>query len=160
MYRCRIHQNYCAWTVWHVDGTHYLEMTNHQHQKGWMSGDTQNGPVLNVVTNYHQRKPGVEIRIGSVSGDGSHSWTKFVRDLTEETRILGDDENNAASTGQPVPQRTRIIEKFRIKADKPAEKGETKADIIFSDGYSNSCKTSGSKNCCKCKKLNTHAFVS
>ena len=117
-------------------------MTNHQHQKGWISGNTKMSPVLKVVTNYHQRKPGVGIRIGSVSGDGSRSWTrmsnglnKFVRDLTEDTRILGDDEKKSASTGRPVAQRTRIIENSRMKADKPAEKAKPRPISSHSSSF-------------------------
>ena len=56
------------------------------------------------------------MRIDSLSGDGSQSWIrisngldKFVRDLTEKTRTLGDNENNAAGTGQPVAQELRIV---------------------------------------------------
>ena len=57
--------------IWHVESTHYLEMTNHQNQKGWIRGNAKIGPVLEVVTNYHQGKHGVEIRIVSLAKDGS-----------------------------------------------------------------------------------------
>ena len=56
------------------------------------------------------------MRIGSLSGDGSQSWIrisngldKFVRDLTEKTRTLGDDKNNSAGTRQLVAQESRIV---------------------------------------------------
>ena len=32
------------------------------------------GPVLSVNTNYHQGKPGIEMRMESSSGDDSESW--------------------------------------------------------------------------------------
>ena len=82
-------------------------MKNHQHQKVGLVG-TQNGPVLEVVTNYHQGKPGVEIGINSLSNDGSQSWirisnglNKFVRYLTEKIRIHEDNEDTLASTVRP-----------------------------------------------------------
>ena len=37
--------------------------------KGWIRESTKIGPVLEVVTNYHQRKPGILIRIEFLSGD-------------------------------------------------------------------------------------------
>ena len=42
--------------------------------KGWIRGNTQIGPVLEVTTSYPQGKYGVEIRIESVNQDNSHSW--------------------------------------------------------------------------------------
>ena len=41
--------------------------------KGWIRGNTQIGPVLEVTTSYLQGKYGVEIRIESVNKDNSHS---------------------------------------------------------------------------------------
>ena len=50
-----------------------------------------------MVTNYHQGKLGIDIRVDSLSGNGSQSWVRisngfniFVKDLTEETRNLGE----------------------------------------------------------------------
>ena len=67
--------------------------------KGWSREDTKINLVLEVVTNYHHGKPGIEIGIASLSGDESHSLVriskglnKLVRNLTERTRTLGDDE--------------------------------------------------------------------
>ena len=42
--------------------------------KGWIKGNTQIGPVLEVATCCFQGKYGVEIRIKSVKKDYSHSW--------------------------------------------------------------------------------------
>ena len=68
----------------------------------------------------HQGMQGIEIRIHSLSGDGSHSWVrisnspdKFVRDLTEKARIpSNDNENDSVRTGRPVEQETRIVKKI------------------------------------------------
>ena len=42
--------------------------------KGWIRGNTEIGPVLEVTTSYLQGKSGVEIRIDCVNKDNSHSW--------------------------------------------------------------------------------------
>ena len=48
-------------------------------------------------------------------------------DLTEKTRILGnDDENNSVRTGRPVEQETRIVKHSRTETDKPAAKAKPK----------------------------------
>ena len=80
------------------------------------------------------------MRIDSLSGDGSLLWVrmsnglnKFVRDLREKTRTLGDDKNNSAGTRQLVAQESRIARCSRIRADKPAAN-------TLSDEYSNSRK--------------------
>ena len=41
--------------------------------KGWIRGNTQIGPVLEVTTSYLQGKYGEEIRIDPVNKDNSHS---------------------------------------------------------------------------------------
>ena len=86
-----------------------------------------------MTTNNHHGKPGFEVRIASLSEDGSHSWVrisnglnKFVKDSTEKTRILGDGEHNSASTGRLVPQDTRIVRYSQTEADKLAAKAKTK----------------------------------
>ena len=101
--------------------------------KRWIRENTKISPVLEVTTNYHHGKPGIEIRIASQSGDKSHSWVrisngliKLVRDLTEKTRIFGDDEVDPASTGRPVAQETRIVKYSQTEADKPAAKAKAK----------------------------------
>ena len=95
--------------------------------KRWIRENTKISPVLEVTTNYHHGKPGIEIGIASLSGDESHSWVrifsdlnKFETDLTEKIRILGDDEVDSTSTGRPVAQETRIVKYSQTEADKPA----------------------------------------
>ena len=56
--------------------------------RGWIRASTKFGPVLEVVTNYHQGKPGIEIRIESLSGDGSHSWIRIFNGLNKVVRGL------------------------------------------------------------------------
>ena len=62
-------------------------------------------------TDYNQGKPGIGTRIESLSGDNSPSWerisnglNKFVRDLSEKSRIPDEEEIDSARTGQPVPK--------------------------------------------------------
>ena len=45
--------------------------------KGWIQGNTRNGPVLEVKTSYLYGKHGSEIRIWSLSQDNSHSWVRI-----------------------------------------------------------------------------------
>ena len=42
--------------------------------KGWIQGNTQIGPVLEVATSYLHGKYGAELRIMSLSRDNTHSW--------------------------------------------------------------------------------------
>ena len=42
--------------------------------KGWIQGNMRIGPVLEVTTSFQHFKYGIEIRIGSVNQDNSHSW--------------------------------------------------------------------------------------
>ena len=118
--------------------------------KGWIRENTKMGLALQVTTNYHQGKPRMEVRIASLSGDGYHSCVRisnglntFVTDLTEKTRIHGDDENNSASRGRLVVQETRIVKLSRTETYKPGSKVEAKADFIsylctLSDKYTKS----------------------
>ena len=45
--------------------------------RGWIQGNTRIGPVLEVTTIYLYGKHGIEIRIGSLSEDNSHSWVRI-----------------------------------------------------------------------------------
>ena len=70
--------------------------------KGWIRGNTQIGPVLEVTTSYLQGKYGVEIRIESVNKDNSHAWVrishglnKFVTDLSNK-----EDDDNEQETSE------------------------------------------------------------
>ena len=51
--------------------------------KGWIRGNTNIGPVLEVTTSYQQGKYGVEIRIESVNQDNSHSWVRISHGLNK-----------------------------------------------------------------------------
>ena len=75
--------------------------------KGWIPGNTQIGPVLEVTTSYLQGKYGVEIRIESVNKDTSHSWVrishgfnKLVTDLIDKK--YDDDEQETSTTKTEV----------------------------------------------------------
>ena len=89
--------------------------------------------MLEVTTNFHHGKPGIEIRIASQSGNESHSWVrissgfnKLVGDLKEKTLILGDDDVGSARTGRLVAQETRIVKHSQTEADKAAAKAKAK----------------------------------
>ena len=81
--------------------------------KGWIRGNNKIGPVLEVTTSYLQGKDGVEIRIGSVNKDNSHSWVRISHGLNKLVTDLidmeyDDDEQETSET------RTEI---FALKKD-------------------------------------------
>ena len=45
--------------------------------KGWIQGNTKNGPVLEITTSYLYGKHGIEVRIWSLRKDNSHSWVRI-----------------------------------------------------------------------------------
>ena len=45
--------------------------------KGWIQGNMRIGPVLEFTTSFQNYKFGIEIRIGSVNQDNSHSWVRI-----------------------------------------------------------------------------------
>ena len=108
--------------------------------KGWIREGTKIGPVLEVTINYHQGKPGIEIRIKTVSGDGSHSWVRisnelnmFLRDLTEKSRILGQEVDDSARTAQPSSQELRIAPHSQKKPTNPAQRQNwSRLQVLFS----------------------------
>ena len=59
--------------------------------RGWIQGNTKNGPVLEVTTSCLHGKHGVEIRIWSLSGDNTHSW---VRISHGSNKFVMDSDNN------------------------------------------------------------------
>ena len=64
-----------------VESTTLLRDDDSSTPRGWIRGHAKIGPVLEVLTNYHQGKPGIEIRIDSFSGDGSQSWVRISNGL-------------------------------------------------------------------------------
>ena len=60
--------------------------------KGWIRGNTNIGPVLEVTTSYLQGKYGVEIRIESVNKDNSHSWVRISHGLNKLVTDVIDKE--------------------------------------------------------------------
>ena len=62
--------------------------------KGWIRGNTKNGPVLEVTTCCLHGKYGVEIRIESVSKDNSHSWVRISHGLNKLVTNLNNKDQN------------------------------------------------------------------
>ena len=71
--------------------------------KGWIQGNTKIGPVLEVATSYLHGKYGVEIRIGSVNRDDTHSRVR----ISHEEHALKLDAKDFAcrSKAKAKPQR-------------------------------------------------------
>ena len=90
---------------------------------------------------WHQspsRKPGPEIRIDFSSGDNAQSWVrnsnglnKFVRDLTETSRIPDEEENNSARTEQPGSQELRTEPYSQKQKRKTQRKGKIGTEFEF-----------------------------
>ena len=86
--------------------------------KGWIQGNMRIGPVLEVTTSFQHFKYGIEIRIGSVNQDNSHSWVrisygtvKYVVDsIQDNTEIPADPQE------EPVPQTSTRVVAARSKA--------------------------------------------
>ena len=62
--------------------------------KGWIRGNTNIGPVLEVTTSYLHGKCGVEIRIMSVNKDNSHSWVRISHGLNKLVTDLNNNEQD------------------------------------------------------------------
>ena len=60
--------------------------------KGWIRGNTNIGPVLEVTTSYLQGKYGAEIRIMSMNKGNSHSWVRISHGLNKLVTDLSDKE--------------------------------------------------------------------
>ena len=75
--------------------------------RGWIQGNTNIGPVLEVTTSCLHGKHGVEIRIWSLSGDNTQSWVgichgsnKFVMDSNNnDTEFHEDQPEEHVTTG-------------------------------------------------------------
>ena len=86
--------------------------------KGWIQGNTRIGLVLEVTTSFQHFKYGIEIRIGSVNQDNSHSWVrisygtvKYVVDsIQDNTEIPADPQE------ERVPQTSTSVVAARSKA--------------------------------------------
>ena len=67
-------------------------MKIHLNRKGWIRGNTNIAPRLEVTTSYLQGKHGVEITIESVNKDNSHSWVRISHGLNKLVTDLIDKE--------------------------------------------------------------------
>ena len=86
--------------------------------KGWIQGKMRIGLVLEVTTSSQHFKYGIEIRIGSVNQDNSHSWVrisygtvKYVIDSVQDnTETLADPQE------ERLPQTSTSVVAARSKA--------------------------------------------
>ena len=62
--------------------------------KGWIRGNTQIGPVLEVTTCCLLGKFGVEITIMSMNKDNSHSWVRISHGLNKLVTDLSNKEHD------------------------------------------------------------------
>ena len=69
---------------------------NSSEPKGWIRRNTMIGPVLEDTTCYLQSKYGVEIRIGSMNKDHSHSWVRISHGLNKLDKEHDDNEQETS----------------------------------------------------------------
>ena len=82
--------------------------------KGWIRGNTQIGPVLEVTTSYLQGKYGVEIRIDPVNKDNSHSWARISHGLN---RLVADFSNNKENGNNEEETCEMQLQDFALKTN-------------------------------------------
>ena len=86
-----------------------LQDEERSQPKGWIRGNTEVGPVLEVKVTHHSYHIGIDIKIDSMKNDGSQFWTvisrgmnKYVTKLPEENGTSTHGEEVVASTAKPV----------------------------------------------------------
>ena len=64
--------------------------------EGWIRGNTEIGPLLEVAPCCLQGKYGVEIRFMSMNKDNSHSWVRISHDLNKLVTNLNNNEQETS----------------------------------------------------------------
>ena len=77
--------------------------------KGWIRGNTQIGPVLEVTTSYLQGKYGVEIRVESVNKDNSHSWVRISHGLNKLVTDLSNNKEYDDNEQETSTTKTEVL---------------------------------------------------
>ena len=91
--------------------------------KGWIRGNTEIGPLLEVTTSYQQGKYGVEIRTESVNKDNSHSWVEISHGLN---KVLTDLSNKEYDDNEQESSEMQF-EDFALKSNVLAFASRSKA---------------------------------
>ena len=111
-------EEFFSWRSYSMSRVHTSSIFFHLYQK---VGFVKIGPVLEATTNYHQGKPGIEIRIESLSGKFSImgkdlKWTQQVREEFDRkiaySRRRRDD--------------SRIVPYSHQETDKPSARAKLK----------------------------------
>ena len=102
--------------------------------KGWIRGNTQIGPVLEVTTCCLQGKYGVEIRIMSMNKDNSHSWVRISHGLN---KLVTNLNNNEQETSEMQFEEYAL----RLNAGDFASRSKAKAKPQRRDSASSSTRT-------------------
>ena len=90
--------------------------------KGWIQGNTQIGPVLEVTTSSLHGKYGVEIRIWSLSEDNTHSW---VRISHGSNKFVMDSNNNDTEVLELQPEEQALQLNVKDSACRSTAKSKT-----------------------------------
>ena len=99
--------------------------------RGWIQGNTKNGPVLEVTTSCLYGKHGVEIRIWSLSEDNTHSW---VRISHESNKFVTDSNNNDTEVPEDQPEEQAL--QLNVKGFACRSKAKAKPQGREPAGYS------------------------
>ena len=108
--------------------------------KGWIQGNTQIGPVLEVTTSCLQGKYGVEIRIMSMSKDNSHSWVRISHGLNKLVTNLKKKKKKKKNE-QETSEMQFEEDALRLNAGDFASRSKAKAKPQRRDSASSSTRT-------------------
>ena len=90
---------------WPVVNTLFQEKKKHHNQKGWIQGNTEIGPVLEVATCCLHGEYGVEIRIMFMNIDNCHSWVRISHGLN---KLVTNLNNNEQETSRSAVRRKSV----------------------------------------------------
>ena len=121
--------------------------------RGWIRGNTEIGPVLDVKVCYHQGRYGVEIMIESLFRDRTVSWVrivnginKFVTETSEEILVASVGTGKPVARAKPRPKPTLTLSLVslplsRAKMDRYVLNHENSAQVVLK------CQNSWSDYC-------------
>ena len=126
---------------WDVENVHYLETRNRRHPEDGFVETRKWVLYQKLLPKYRQGKQGIEVRIKSLSGDGSHSWVriskglnKFVRGLTEKARFPSNNAENEYDNLLCKKREASVL--LESKHMKPAPKTTPKPTSASSSSHS------------------------
>ena len=96
--------------------------------RGWIQGNTKNGPVLEMTSSYVYGKHGIEIRIWSLRKDNSHSW---VRISHGSNQYVIDSNYNNTEIPSDLPEEQASQSIVKVFAARQRRKQNHKEENLF-----------------------------